>query len=172
MIFNYKKTIILLVFSIFVLNSCGSLPGGDARNNPPDPKKELQKLQRVQNTAARLVVRSRKYDHISPVLRDLHWLPVKKRIDYKILLIVYKAINNSCPSYITELLSLKKMSRNLRSNHNTTLTVPRFATSTYGERAFSVAVPKLWNSLPCKIRPAVSTGSFKTQLKTFLFTDF
>ena len=72
------------------------------------PKKKLQKLQRVQNTAARLVVRCRKYEHISPVLLKLHWLPVKKRVDYKILLTVYKAVNNHCPSYITELLSLKK----------------------------------------------------------------
>ena len=65
---------------------------------------ELAKLQRIQNTAARLVARVKKSDHITPVLQKLHWLPVKSRIIYKILLLTYNALNGLAPFYLTELL--------------------------------------------------------------------
>ena len=64
------------------------------------PSCELQKLQRLQNTAARIVFKATKYDHISPILRKLHWLPVEKRIIFKILLVACKALNGLAPDYI------------------------------------------------------------------------
>ena len=73
------------------------------------PDIELQKLQRVQNTAARLVCNSNRFDHITPTLVKLHWLPVKYRIHFKILLITFKAIHGLAPKYLSELLTRKKI---------------------------------------------------------------
>ena len=80
------------------------------------PKSELSKLQRIQNAAARLVTLSKKREHITPVLKDLHWLPVESRIIYKLMLLTFKALNNQAPKYLCELISIKKPSRSLRSN--------------------------------------------------------
>ena len=77
------------------------------------PKFLINRLQNVQNAAARVVTRTRKYDHIKPVLKQLHWLPISQRINYKILLLTYKALNGQAPSYITELLEPYVPTRNL-----------------------------------------------------------
>ncbi len=64
------------------------------------PGRQIQKLQRVQNVAARLISGRRKYDHITPVLKDLHWLPVVQRIHVKVVITVYTAIHNTAPAYL------------------------------------------------------------------------
>ena len=134
------------------------------------PDSELDKLQRLQNTAARLVAREKKQDHITPLLRKLHWLPILSRISYKILLMTYKALHGQAPVYISQLLHRYQPSRSLRSSSQNLLHVPKTNTVTYGDRAFSVNAPKLWNSLPNHIRSAESIDVFKSKLKTFLFT--
>ena len=134
------------------------------------PDSELAKLQRIQNTAARLVVRLKKSDHITPVLQKLHWLPVKSRINYKILL-TYQALNGLAPSYLSERLDTYRPSRNLRSSGKLLQTTKKTNTVNYGDRAFSVCAPKLWNNLPLHIRQAKSLSSFKSQLKTHLFNN-
>ncbi len=91
------------------------------------PASSINKLQIVQNAAARVLTRSRKYDHITPILQSLHWLPVKFRISYKILLLAYKALNDSAPAYLTSLLSRYNPSRSLRSHNSGLLVVPRIA---------------------------------------------
>jgi len=94
------------------------------------PATELDKLQRLQNTAARLVVRAKKNDHITPILKRLHWLPVRARIDFKILLITYKALNNLAPDYIKELVVEYKPGRSLRSSAQNLLVIPPTKTKT------------------------------------------
>ena len=133
------------------------------------PEYSLSKLQMVQNTAARLVSKTKKSDHITPVLAALHWLPIKYRIVFKILLITFKALNGLALNYICELLHQYQPTRSLRSSTRHLLSVPRSHTTTYGDRAFSVSAPKLWNSLSIEIRLSTSLNSFKTSLKTFLF---
>ena len=137
------------------------------------PDSQIMKLQRVQNACARFVCNSSKYCHITPLLITLHWLPVRQRILFKILLIVYKAMKGQAPSYISELLLLKthSHSHNLRSSQDTLLLkLPTHRTKvTLGDRAFICAAPKLWNSLPFAIRKAESITIFKTMLKTHLF---
>ena len=138
------------------------------------PDTQLMKLQRVQNACARLVCNSSKYCHITPLLKTLHWLPVKQRIIFKILLIVYKAMHGQAPSYIIELLSLQSHSRyNLRSSRDTLLLeLPTFFAKTkitLGDRAFVCVAPKLWNSLPYYLRKIESIDTFKSTLKTHLF---
>ena len=109
----------------------------------------LDILQRIQNNAARLVCKKKKADHISPLLVQLHWLPVAKRILYKLDIICYKALNNSAPDYLINLLNVYKPSRNLRSvSDPLSLQVPRTKLSTFGPRAFSVSVPLSWSQLP------------------------
>ena len=126
------------------------------------------RLQRVQNTAARIVTLTRKYDSITPIMFKLHWLPVHSRIIFKPLIPVYKALNGKAPSYISSLLSHRKCSRSLRSSGQELLTVPLAKLKTYGDRAFSIAAPRQWNNLPLSIRKSPSIGIFKRHLKTYL----
>ena len=135
------------------------------------PKLLQQRLQHVQNSAARLVKRKKKSDHISPVLYDLHWLPIAQRIKFKLLLITYKALQNMAPGYISDLISTYQPARSLRSADASLLNVPYSRLATCGDRAFSVAAPKLWNSLPLQLRNSTSLTSFKSGLKTFLFKE-
>ncbi len=127
------------------LDYCNALLGGC-------PASSINKLQIVQNAAARVLTRSRKYDHITPILQSLHWLPIKFRISYKILLLAYKALNDLAPAYLTNLLSRYNPTRSLRSQNSGLLVVPRIAKSTKGGRTFSYLAPKLWNSLPENVR--------------------
>ncbi len=114
----------------------------------------INKLQMVQNAAARVLTRTRKYDHISAVLSTLHWLPFKHRIDFKILLITYKALNGLAPHYLSELLSHYSPPHPLHSQNSGHLIIPRI--STVGVKSFLYLVPKLWNNLPNNVREAVS----------------
>ena len=132
------------------------------------PKKSIRQLQLIQNAAARVLTKTKKVDHITPVLRSLHWLPVCQRIDFKILLLVYKALNGLGPKYITDLLTNYEPSRPLRSSGTGLLTVPRVRTK-HGEAAFSYYAPYIWNKLPETCRSAATLSSFKSRLKTFLF---
>ena len=129
----------------------------------------IKKLQLIQNNAARLIMRVKKHSHITPILAELHWLPVQKRISYKILLLTYKCFNGMAPSYLEELLEPYAPSRSLRSSHQHLLKVPKSRLKTVGDRAFSVSAPTLWNSLPAHIRTCQSLESFKSALKTFYF---
>ena len=133
------------------------------------PQYELQKLQKVFNTAARIVTRTRPDAHITPVLKPLHWLPIEARLQIKIFITVFKGLNNiDAPIYIKELL----VPRALRSSTKNLLKVPKSRTKTHGDRAFYVTGPVLWNKLPDELRHELSLNSFKSKLKTFLFKHF
>ena len=135
------------------------------------PSATVSPLQRVQNTAARLVTRSRKSVHITPILSDLHWLPVAQRIKFKILVFTYKAIHDLAPGYICELISARRHSRVLRSTNDVKLHQPVTAVPSYGDRAFSVAAPLLWNELATSLTSCTDIESFKALLKTHLFRE-
>ncbi|KAI5092227.1 hypothetical protein C0J45_17858, partial [Silurus meridionalis] len=131
----------------------------------------INKLQLVQNAAARVLTRSRKYGHITPVLISLHWLPIKSRIDYKILLLTYKAINGLTPQYLSKLLYQYDPPRLLRSKGAGYLLVPQIMKTTAGGRSFSYKAPQLWNSLPTSVRDSDTVSVFKLRLKTYLFSQ-
>ena len=126
---------------------------------------QVGRLQRIQNTAVHLVTLTRKRSHISPVLKKLHWLPIGFRIKYKILLnlIVFKAMNNLAPEYITQLLQPHNPPRILRSTDKSLLSEPR-SNRSFGDRSFSVAAPCLWNALPSHLKSISSLPQFKTAL--------
>ena len=130
-------------------------------------------MQIVQNTAARLILRAPRYQNCTPLLQQLHWLPVSERIKYKTACMCYSAITGSAPSYLSELLQLYSPSRSLRSSpHARMLKIQRFSHKTHRFRTFSNFNPNIWNNLPQDIRHSATRSSFKSQLKTFLFSEY
>ena len=146
------------------LDYCNSLLNGI-------PSSLLNKLQIVQNTGARIISKTARRDHITPILRDLHWLPVKYRIQHKILTYTFKTLHGSSPKYLQKLITVNRPPRTLRSSDSLSLVVPKSRLVTYGNRSFGYAAPKLWNSLPVNIRNAETLVSFKRMLKTHLFVQ-
>ena len=135
------------------------------------PKYKRERLQRVQNIAARVVTLTRcaPENHITPILKSLHWLPIKFRIDFKILLLTYKCVNGLAPDYLCELVNRKVNARPLRSDKLELLETPTTRLKTYGNRTFNYAAATEWNKLPLDIRKSPSVSCFKSKLKTFLF---
>ena len=114
---------------------------------------KLYKLQCLQNHAARIVRRKPRHTSATPMLKTLHWLPVKARIQYKIACLCFQCLcHNTMPSYLSDLLHPYLPSRTLRSLDTSLLTVPRFCLETFGRRSFSVFGPTVWNSLPLSLR--------------------
>jgi len=129
----------------------------------------LQKLQSIQNAAARLVTGSRRCDHITPVLRELHWLPVRQRIKFKVACFVFQSLSSQAPDYLSD--DCRLVTGSLRSADSRTCLVPR-TYNRFGDRSFTASGPHLWNTLPKDIRQAdLCYANFKRQLKTFLFRD-
>ena len=128
----------------------------------------------VLNGAARLVVGAGKYEHITPVLRDiLHWLPVSQRIEYKIALLTFNCIRGNGPSYLSDVcvpVPTIPSRVNLSSADRGDLVVPRTRTSKFGRRSVSFTALNIWNSLPIYLRlPSISRAQFSGGLKTHLF---
>ncbi|KAI5619891.1 hypothetical protein C0J50_20553, partial [Silurus asotus] len=122
------------------IDYCNALLGGC-------PASLINKLQLVQNAAVRVLTRSRKYDHITPIFSSVHWLPVN-------------------------LLTHYNPSRSMRSQNSGLLVVPTITKSTKGGRSFSHSAPKLWNSLPDSVRGSDTLTQFKCRLKTYVFSEF
>ena len=133
------------------------------------PDSLIALLQRVQNCAARIIKCVNKYSHVTPILKELHWLPIKFRIDYKVILLTFKALNNLAPSYLMELIQPYQPRRSLRSSGQNLLQVPSYRTKRYGARSFAYVGPQLWNNLPDNMRNMSDLSTFKTALKTHLF---
>ena len=121
----------------------------------------LSKLQYAQNCAARLIYNRRNYDHVTDIFRDLHWLPIKNRILYKILLMIHNSLYHTSPDDLNKLITFESV-------RTFNLTVPR-CNSAFGDRAFSVYSAKLWNPIPLQLKRETSVMHFKKLLKTYLF---
>jgi hypothetical protein len=139
------------------LDNCNSLLHGIQET-------EINRLQRLQNSSARLIYGRRKHDHVSDLFVDLHWLPVKQRIIFKTLLFVFKTFLGMCPQYLQECVRIK-------DSENRILYIPRVNTA-YGDRAFSNSAPRLWNALPLSLRKSETISYFKAHLKQHLFSNF
>ena len=143
------------------LDYCNSVFSGIAET-------DLTKLRCILNRLSRVVAKSPPFTRSVPLLRSLHWLPVKYRVHFKICLLTYKALHEEQPVYLRSLTATSLPSRSLRSNRGITLTIPRIRTNT-GARAFSSCAPSLWNNLPLSVRSATSVATFRRRLKTYLF---
>ena len=138
------------------------------------PKVDIQKLQQVQNCAAKLILKKPKYNSNVGALKELHWLPVTLRISHKILSLTHNCIHGKPPKYLQDLLIVYKGGRpGLRSaNNGITLKQPRTKYKTFTDRPFSCVAPKLWNGLPQYLCEITDIIQFKSQLKTHLFRQF
>ena len=137
------------------------------------PEVDLKKMQRVQNICAKLILRKSWRDSATACLKQLHWLPVRLRIVFKIACLVHKSLKGEAPEYLSSLLKLKTSRQGLRSSKETRLLcVPRTRRVTFAERSFSVAGPKIWNDLPDHLRKPMETDHFKSKLKTYLFDKY
>ena len=130
----------------------------------------LNRLQEVQNNAARLILKAPKTDHITPHFRTLHWLPIDARIKYKLCSLCFDTIISTGPVYLSDLLKIYTPCRQLQSSADIhMLCIPSVNTKSYGERSFSYTTPALWNTLPKDIRFSQSVSSFRPALQTHLF---
>ena len=132
------------------------------------PEKDIARLQRVQNCLARVVTKAPRFSRSVPILKRLHWLPVKFRIHFKICAITFRTLKENQPAYLADLLVRPKCSKYLRSTNSNRFVVPRIKTKT-GSRAFSISGPALWNALPVPIRNAKTILTFRKLLKSHLF---
>ena len=133
------------------------------------PVELLNKLQKLQNQAARIILKKPYREHITPSLMKLHWLPVKARLTYKTAVLCYKCLNGIAPPYLANLIQEYNPTRNLRSTHRKQLVPKQCKYKRIGNRAFSCYAPTTWNSLPLEVRKATTLTKFQTLLKTHLF---
>ena len=132
----------------------------------------IHRFQLVQNCAARLILGGSKYDRITPLLRELYWLRVEPRIVFEIPMLTLKSLNDLGPNYLRDLLQTYKPSWNLRSSIMNLLVTPRSRLKFYGDRAFSVCAPKVWNNLPEHTKCSLILTFLKSNLKTCLFKRY
>jgi hypothetical protein len=134
------------------------------------PRSSLKMLQKIQNWAAKVVLGLHHLDSSISALKSLHWLPIKERIDYKVLCHVFKALNNMAPA-LSGLFHRRIYPRGTRASSSCVneLEVPRTQRSTFAARAISVYGPRLWNDLPPELRTLDDFKTFKSHLKTFFF---
>mgnify|MGYP002259884042 FL=1 len=139
-------------------------------------KKELGRLQRIQNTLCRVVTKSTRYSSVTPQLKSLHWLPIRFRVEFKTLLLTYKTLENGAPKYLMDLLHPYASARSTRmSDPNSKLLATPFfdkrihRSKSHLEKTFGYYAPRQWNALPLDIRSAPSVATFRKRLKSFLF---
>ena len=154
------KLVVALVTSN--IDYCDGLLGGLAA-------KDVDRLQRLQNRAARLVTRSKAAMHITPIRKDLHWLPIQERINYKIIVTVYKCIHRLAPNYLPSILTTRTRDNRLRQKQVCHELNTHSCAKVVGKQAFGTRAPELWNKLPLNIRTIPTLQSFKQTLKTHLF---
>ena len=127
-------------------------------------KSNISKVQRLQNAAARLIYGRRKRDGVHDLLKILHWLPVEQRIYFKVILMVFKCLHSMAPVYLCDCIILL-------NDEDMLVHMPQF-NSSYGDRSFSHCGPRLWNSLPRRLRIIATVDRFKSMVKNYLFENF
>ena len=144
------------------LDFCNSLLAGTSVSN-------LARLQRVQNTLARVVAQKPRFCHITPVLSDLHWLPVRHRISFKIATVTYRVLQSQQPSYLASLIPRYVPARALRSSSSLSICVPTRKTTMAASKSFSSVASGIWNALPNHLSSAPTLPVFRRALKHHLF---
>jgi len=135
----------------------------------------MRQVQSVQNAAARLMTGAKRREHITPILRQLHWLPVRRRVEFKMTSLVYQVLSSKVPTYLADDIHLasESSSRSVRSSSGRKCSVTRvhnFTVVLVTCRCFAAAGPRIWNNLPASLRDReVSCTEFRRQLKTFTF---
>ena len=134
-------------------------------------KQQTSRLQSILNASARLVFGSRRFSSITPLLQRLEWLPVQRRIQFRLAVLVLSCRLHKAPGYLTSLIrdvGSHSGRAGLRSSSSSKLTVPFSRRPTLGGRRFSVAAPLTWNDLPIALRNTSVLPSFKRLLRQYL----
>ena len=136
------------------------------------PAYQYRRLQSVLNAAARLIYRRRRFDHVTSLLRELHWLKSSERVAYKLAVTFYRCLHGLAPSYLAQRVRhVAELDRHrLRSSSSNDVIIPTTRLVTVGDRAFTAAGSRLWNSLPPDIGSAQTLPVFCNRLKTYLFS--
>ena len=144
------------------IDYCNSLFSGTSKTN-------IRSLQVLQNNAARLALKQKRQHEATPLLKELHWLPIEERIKYKVACLAYKCMEGSAPEYLTDLVTIYHPQRTLRSSCDEKRFKTPLVKLKAGEKCFSYSGPSVWNNLPIESRNAPSLEIFKRRLKTHLF---
>ena len=135
------------------------------------PAATLEPIQRVIHSTARLVYERKPSDHVTAVLKELHWLPIKQRVDYKLCMLVHSVSMARAPLYISDMLTAcadVPLLTSSRTSPSGDYVVPKTRLK-FGDRAFAVAAPRIWNKLPCELKVTKCTVTVKRSMKTLLF---
>ena len=132
------------------------------------PKYLLHCLQKIQNMASRVINNFRKYDSFTEDMKNLHWLKIPERVDYKVAVLIFQCINNQAPTYLKALLNINH-NRFLRSSSSMLLPVSMSRLSIVHNSSFSICGPRIWNELPIKVKRCSNINDFKCKLKTYMF---
>ncbi|XP_058863070.1 uncharacterized protein LOC131705044 [Acipenser ruthenus] len=159
---NYATHLLVQALVLSRLDYCNSLLAGL-------PASATRLLQLIQNSAARLVFSLPRFAHDTPLLRSLHWLPITARIQFKTLVLAYRCLDQTAPSYLQTLISPYTPTRPLRSACTRRLALPPLRSPASRARSFSTLAPQWWNDLPTDVRTAQSLTTFRRLLKTHLF---
>ena len=160
-----KRTLIIIINALVFskLFHCSSVWSNTSQSN-------IAKLQAVQNFACRIVSGSKKYDHVTPILKQLNWLPVKQHMYYRDSIMAFKCMNGLVPGYLSDQF-IKRSSISTRKTRNSQLlNIPLFKTAT-GQRSFYYRMVSLWNALPQVIKLSQSLAQFKTLIRKRLLMD-
>lgn len=138
------------------------------------PDTTLRPFQRLQNMCAKLVLNRSKFESSTEALKQLHWLPIRARIEFKILTVMFQVVHGNAPAYLKDLVQLRSIPRQLRSNHTEPIefAVPRNRKKTFGDRSIQVTGPRAWNQLPNELRTTNQYETFKAKCKTLLFNKY
>ena len=132
------------------------------------PKYLLHRLQKIQNMASRVINNRRKYDSVTDDMKNLHWLRIPERVDYKVAVLIFQCINNQAPTYLKALLNINH-NRSLRSSSSMLLPVSMSRLSIVHNSSFSIRGPRIWNELPIEVKRCSNITDFKCKLKTYMF---
>ncbi|XP_058870576.1 uncharacterized protein LOC131721200 [Acipenser ruthenus] len=159
---NYATQLLVQALVLSRLDYCNSLLAGL-------PASATRPLQLIQNSAARLVFSLPRFAHATPLLSSLHWLPITARIQFKTLVLAYRCLDQTAPSYLQTLITPYTPTRPLRSACTRRLALPPLRSPASRARSFSTLAPQWWNDLPTDVRTAQSLTTFRRLLKTHLF---
>ena len=169
-----KTLVVSLVLSRLDYGNCliAGVPECLLQKLKKKKRKKEKKKKKSQNASARLILKFSRQEHTKPLLRSLHWLPISDRIKYKLSCMCYNSVTASTPQYLADLLQIYTPSRTLRSTADTRKPkIPPFKKKYSSQRYFSHQGPVAWNNLPFSIRHTQTYSSFKSQLKTHLFSQ-
>ncbi len=133
--------------------------------------KNIKKLQYIQNFAARIISGHRKYDHVTPILKELHWLPVKEHLYYRDAVLAFKCMNGMVPEYLSSQFTARGAVSGRKTRQSGQLNIPLFTSAT-GQKTFQYRITKIWNDLPSNLKLSRTISSFKTELKKILLNEF